>query len=120
VSRGRVLIVDDDPDVAEALSELLKLGGFKTDLKNDGKTAIFAALARPYTAAIIDIGLPDMDGLDVMSEIQRHQPALRIFLMTGYGSHDVATRAQKAGTCDILVKPFDVGHLIRRLNEPTS
>lgn len=120
MSRGRVLIVDDDPDVAEALSELLKVGGFKTDLQKDAKTAIEAALAQPYTAAIIDIGLPDMDGIEVMSEIQRHQPGVRIFLMTGYGSNDVATRARQAGAHDILVKPFDVADLIRRLDEPNS
>ena len=114
----RVLIVDDDPDVAESLSDLLRLQGFETDMAGDGKAAVRAAHERAYDAVVIDVGLPDMDGIDTMFEIQRHQPGVRAVLMTGYRSLDIATRARETGTCEILVKPFDVSKLIRALSGP--
>jgi signal transduction histidine kinase/ActR/RegA family two-component response regulator len=119
-SHARVLIVDDYVNAAESLAALLEGDGFETRVAHDGATAIEAAAEFRPAVALIDIGLPVMDGYEVARRL-RAMPELkgtRLVAATGYGQLDDRRRTREAGFDEHLVKPLDpkgVGALIQEL-----
>ncbi|HET7370342.1 MAG TPA: ATP-binding protein [Gammaproteobacteria bacterium] len=119
----RVLIVDDYVNAAESLAALLQDDGFETYVAHDGATAIEAAADFKPAVALIDIGLPVMNGYEVARRL-RAIPELRetrLVAATGYGQEGDRQRSRKAGFDEHLVKPLDpkgVGTLIHELASP--
>jgi signal transduction histidine kinase/ActR/RegA family two-component response regulator len=115
----RVLVVEDNLDGRESLRELLEIWGYEVDLADTGKQGLDKALAAPPDAALIDIGLPEMDGNEVARRIRAALDADRIALiaMTGYGQPEDRRRALAAGFDTYLVKPVDPADLSRLLAE---
>ncbi|HET7586875.1 MAG TPA: PAS domain-containing protein [Gammaproteobacteria bacterium] len=113
----KVLIVDDYVDAADSIAELLGLDGFETRVAYDGAAALGAAKEFLPTVALIDIGLPAMDGYEVARRMRQVTGLEKITLvaMTGYGQESDRRRAREAGFNEHLVKPLDptiIGHLI--------
>ena len=111
--RLSVLLVDDNQDSCELVGFWFDQIGHDVTMANDGGEGLDLALARPFDVAIIDIGLPTMDGYDVARSIRRarlDRPPLLIAL-TGYGRADARQRALDAGFDVHLVKPIDVTSL---------
>ena len=107
--RRRVLIVDDHVDSAEMLAALLELDGHSVELAHDGRAALSAAQAFGPDFVLLDIGLPDLDGYDVIQEL-RSMPgvaAATIVATTGYGREEDRTRCLEAGFDEHLTKPVD-------------
>jgi signal transduction histidine kinase/CheY-like chemotaxis protein len=115
----RVLVVEDNLDGRESLRELLEMWGYEVDLAATGTQGLEKALAAPPDAALIDIGLPEMDGNEVARRIRAALDADRIALiaMTGYGQPEDRRRALAAGFDTYLVKPVDPADLSRLLAE---
>jgi two-component system, sensor histidine kinase len=109
-SGGRkVLVIDDNADGREALRTFLELGGHRVEVAENGHDGIARALATRPEVALIDIGLPDLDGYTVARRL-REGPAGRSALLvalTGYGRPDDRRRALDAGFDAHLVKPVD-------------
>jgi CheY-like chemotaxis protein len=107
--RRKVLVVDDNRDLAESLATVLRLWGHDVVVAYDGAQALAAARARPPEVVFLDIGLPRLDGFEVAQRL-RADPALRrtrIVAVTGYG-HDEDRRRSEAVGIDIhLTKPVD-------------
>ncbi|HVS02541.1 MAG TPA: ATP-binding protein [Thermoanaerobaculia bacterium] len=113
----RILVVDDNRDAAEALAELLRLEGYQVVAAHEGRVALAMAAERPPDVALLDIGLPVMDGYELARRLRR-QPSdhpLRLIALTGYGQEHDRRRSQAAGFDDHLVKPVDLATLRQAL-----
>ncbi|QIE29658.1 Autoinducer 2 sensor kinase/phosphatase LuxQ (plasmid) [Caballeronia sp. SBC2] len=116
----RVLLVDDRQDAREALSALLELEGHTVSVAGDGETAFTMAVSYAYDVLICDIGLPGMDGIELVQRLRKEQRQKMPFTiaLSGYGDDLIRTRAADAGFDRYLVKPADSDALIRLLAEP--
>src|SRR5205814_1548487 len=112
-----VLIVDDDPALLAALPEALRLrmDGVTVDTADSGAAALDRIAAREYEAIVTDIKMPGMDGLALLAEIRRRQPATPILIITGHGEYDLSVRALRAGAYDFIQKPIDRDRFVASL-----
>ena len=120
VGRGRVLVVDDNRDAAESLADALTSSGYVAEIAFDGPSALALATARCPEVALIDIGLPVMDGYELARRLReaRGDGALRLVAVTGYGQEADRQRSAEAGFHAHLVKPIDLDRLLRLLDQP--
>ncbi|MEU6697435.1 response regulator transcription factor [Pseudonocardia sp. NPDC046786] len=111
----RVLLVEDDPILGDALRRTLVRNGFPTELVGSGTAALAAVAEREPDVVLLDMGLPDRDGLGVCREI-RERSRVPILAITGRG--DVAARVQglRSGADDYLVKPISTEELLARID----
>ena len=115
----RILVVEDLDDAREALAELLALYGYEVDLAGDGLTALDLAALHPPQVALLDIGLPGIDGYELARRLRdRLGRAVTIVAMTGYGQAEDRRRSREAGFDHHLVKPVDPGRLMQILRSP--
>jgi CheY-like chemotaxis protein len=115
----RILVVDDNRDSAESLALLLTLTGNETDVAYDGHQAVAAAERFRPDVALLDIGLPKLNGLDLARRI-REQPwgkGMVLVALTGWGQDDDRRRSKAAGFDHHMAKPVDLGVLMRLLAE---
>jgi len=111
----RVLVVDDNPDAADSLADLLGIAGHAVEVAHDGPTAVERARANPPDVVLCDIGLPGMSGYDVARAL-RGDPALRatrLIALSGYAQAEDRRRAQEAGFDAHVAKPPDIDELMR-------
>lgn len=110
----RVLVVEDDPRIAADIAAALKAAGFVADLCRDGEDAWFRGDTESYGLAVLDLGLPHMDGLTVLKKWRsagRHMPVL---ILTARGTWPERVEGIDAGADDYLVKPFQMEELVAR------
>ena len=110
--RGGVLIVDDDPGICETLSDVLEERGYHVRVFQRARAALEQLVSAPTDAAILDIMLPDMSGLDVLQAIKTASPATEVIVITGHASLPTAIRAIDGSAFAYLVKPVEVEHLL--------
>ncbi|MCQ5362934.1 MAG: response regulator [Candidatus Methanomethylicia archaeon] len=108
----RILIVDDDEDIVESLSTLLSNAGYVVDVALNGEEAIKKSKEKVYNVALIDVVLPDMTGIDLLTKLEERKPATRKIIITGYASLDNAVKALNLGADAYLIKPVDPEELI--------
>jgi signal transduction histidine kinase/ActR/RegA family two-component response regulator len=114
----RVLVVDDNTDLAELLSEALQSEGFQTAVANDGKAAIARWRTFLPHAGVLDVGLPDLDGYELARTVRaEHGPGATLIAVTGYGQPTDRRKATDAGFDVHLVKPVNVDQLVDVLDE---
>ena len=111
--RLHVLVADDNHDQAETLARILTLWGYSVQVVYDGLAALDAAKAEPPDVALIDLGLPGMDGYQVALHLRRHAELkdIAIIAVTGYQWKNAALRSQEYGFDLHLVKPIDLDRL---------
>jgi len=103
--RETVLICDDDHGVREAYKLILS-DRYQLKLVDNGHEAIKALRRRPIKAMILDLKMPELDGLEVLRRVKQAAPATHIVISTGYRSVEVAEEAARLGCHDYLIKPF--------------
>jgi CheY-like chemotaxis protein len=103
-----ILIVEDNADARDALRVLLELEGHAVEAAEEGRQAIEIARAKTIDIALVDIGLPGMDGYEVARHVRAlGDPRPVLIALTGYGQPEDRRRATEAGFDDMLVKPVD-------------
>lgn len=102
-----ILIIDDEREVGTFLTYLLEEKGFHIDVGYSGADFEKLAAEKEYDLAMIDVKLPDTNGLDILREISRKMPSCKTIIMTGYSTVKVAVEAIKFGASDYIEKPFD-------------
>ena len=114
----RILVVDDNRDAAEMLAEMLATVGHQVVVAHDGPEALVALESYDPDLAILDIGLPAMDGYELARRIHNRggRPKLRLLAMTGYGQADDVAKSREAGFAEHLVKPVDVRAVIAAID----
>jgi len=105
--RGRVLVVDDEADIREGLETLLGLEGYHVDQAATGVEGLRRMDAGFYDLVLLDLMMPDRSGMDVLKEVRQRDRETPIFVITAYGSVEVAVEALKAGANDYFSKPWD-------------
>jgi DNA-binding response OmpR family regulator len=119
----RVLLADDEAEFALGLSKVLARRGCAVDVRPDGASAIAAAAAGGYDVVLLDVKMPDMDGIAVLAELRRRSPGLRAILMTGRLAVGDEERGLGAGAFAYVLKPHpieDLAALIRRAAVPAG
>ncbi|MCF8150903.1 MAG: response regulator [Burkholderiaceae bacterium] len=111
----RILLVEDDALLGDALQAGLRQAGHAVDWVRDGVGADTALMAEDYAAMVLDLGLPRMDGLEVLQRLRRKKNSLPVLILTARDTVDDRIRGLDAGADDYLVKPFDLGELNARL-----
>ncbi|GLX77097.1 DNA-binding response regulator [Thalassotalea insulae] len=111
----RVLLVEDDIALAQGLQQSLRREGYSIDCVHDGKSALLAISAGSVEMVILDLGLPDMDGLQVLKQAKAKYKQLPILILTARDSSDDKVEGLDYGADDYLVKPFDMAELFARL-----
>ncbi len=106
----RILVVDDDPDIRHFLHERLSAYGYQIETATDGANALHRLVATPFDGMILDISMPELDGLAVLRQI-RERSSIPIIMVTASGAKDRAVQAVSIGAQDYLLKPFDAGQL---------
>lgn len=115
-AQGRVLLVDDNVDAASTLAMVLESAGYDVRTAHDGPAAVDIARQFDPVAAILDIGLPGMDGYELADVLRRSSKPIHLIALTGYGQPTDRHRAMQAGFAAHFVKPVDLDALCRELN----
>jgi DNA-binding response OmpR family regulator len=110
----RLLIVEDEPRIAELVQSALLRAGFTTDAVGTAADAVAALEVGSYDAAILDLGLPDGDGIDVLTRARRNGIAIPFLLLTARDTVDDRVLGLNAGADDYLIKPFAMNELVAR------
>jgi two-component system response regulator AtoC len=109
----RILVVDDEENLLHFLSKLLEGEGYRVETAGMGGKALEKAKEADFDLAILDIKLPDMDGVAVLRAFKEIVPAANVVLITAYGSVESAVEAMKAGAYDYIVKPFRAEEILK-------
>ncbi len=102
-----VLVVDDDISVRESLEAMIRLAGFRVATFASARGFLASARATVPNCLVLDVGLPDLSGLDLQSLIASERPDMPIIFITGSGDVPMTVRAMKAGAVEFLTKPFE-------------
>jgi two-component system, NtrC family, response regulator AtoC len=106
-----VLVVDDDTDTVTLLSEILSKEGYEVGAERDGKTALDYIASHPTDVVMSDIHMPNLDGMELLTELRNHHHDIPVILMTAYGSLKTAVDGLRCGAFDYLSKPFIVDEI---------
>jgi len=111
----RILLVDDEREFTDVLSERMESRGMTVDVVPDGFEAIEKVRKNPYDAIIVDLIMPGIDGLETCRRLLAENPNLQIILLTGHATLDSGVEAVKLGAMDFLEKPVDVQRIMERI-----
>lgn len=115
VLRPRVLLVEDEAELAGMLAGLFREEGYTVDVAPDGHTGLHYGLSRSYDVAVLDRGLPAVDGLDLLARLRRSGVTTPVLVLSALGNPADRVAGLDAGAEDYLAKPFDVDELLARL-----
>ena len=113
----RVLLVDDEEDFLEALAERMEARGMVVSKTSSAKEALKKTGQESYDAIVLDLMMPEMDGLEVLKTIKEKNPELQIILLTGHATVEKGVEAMKLGAMDFIEKPADLETLTRKIRE---
>ena len=108
----RILIIDDDPNLRKTLFDILRLRGFEPIVAGNGFEGLALMREKPFNLALIDLGLPDISGIEVLKRIKADWPATEIIILTGKATMDSAIEAANRGAFSYLVKPYEIEQLM--------
>jgi len=112
----RVLVVEDDKDIASQLKQALTHSGYAVDVAPDGEEGLYMGQEFPIDLAIIDVGLPKLNGIELVKELRAAGKMFPILILTARGKWQDKVEGLEAGSDDYLVKPFQLEELLARLN----
>lgn len=111
----RILVVEDEPLLQEAIAEGLKLYGYAVDTCGDGESAYEQLFVENYDLVVLDLNLPKMDGLAVLEKIRAEKPDLKILILSARSTVSDKVKGLDLGANDYLAKPFDFAELMARI-----
>ncbi len=111
----RLLLVDDEARFVETLSKRLAARGFDVEGALGGRDALELLGARPFDVVLLDVWMPEMDGLEVLKEIRRLHPSVRVVLVSGNASITAAVEGIRLGATDYLLKPVDIEDVLAKV-----
>jgi DNA-binding NtrC family response regulator len=118
-----ILIVDDEPQVAEVLARSLSRQGHRTTVVHSGAEALKAIDTASPDALFLDVSMPGVNGLDVLAEVRRTKPQLAVVVITGHATPEEVEQVKKLGAVDVIPKPAALTHYhraIERLHDKKS
>ena len=113
----RVLLVDDETDYLEVLSRRLKKRNVNAAGVSSGKEALRYLETFPVDVVVLDVRMPEMDGIQVLREIKKSHPLVEVIMLTGHASLEVAIEGMRLGAFDYLMKPADIDELLYKVQD---
>jgi DNA-binding NtrC family response regulator len=114
--RGSILVVDDEAEIRDGLEALLTSEDFEVTLAETGDSGLQKIEERPFDLILLDVSLPDRNGIELLRDIHRRDPYVSVILITAYGSIDMARAAFKSGAQDYITKPWSNEELIAQVS----
>ncbi|MCD6445973.1 response regulator [Candidatus Bathyarchaeota archaeon] len=115
--KSRILIVDDDENIRKVLTKILEDEGYLVEAVGTAKEAIKITKKKFYNLALIDIRLPDMEGVKLLTKIKDTVPKMRKIIITGYPTINNAIEAVNKGADAYILKPFNVDDVLKIISE---
>ena len=116
MSQEQILVVDDEEVMRDVLGRVLGQAGYEVALAENGPEGLELARKGGYAAAIVDVMLPEMGGLEVLEELKKHDPEMVVLMITAFASMEMAIAAIKKGAFYFVPKPFDNQQLLHILS----
>jgi CheY-like chemotaxis protein len=122
----QVLIIEDDPSVADALKLIMEDSGYETVIAINARQGLEQAGLRRFDLTITDVQLPDKSGLDVLAVLRKKEPAIPVIVITAHFGPEVIAEAMARGACQVLPKPFlpaeilDIARIVVAKKMPTG
>jgi len=116
----KVLVIDDESVICDACHLVLSENGHAVDRCATGKTGLLAIERGAYDVILLDMKLPDIDGMEILETLRAEMPAQYVIVMTGYSTMSNAVQAMKLGAADYLSKPFTDDELIEAVEKACS
>lgn len=113
----KVLLVDDEKDFLDVLGERMKLRGMDVSTAASATEALKITEKKSFDAIILDLKMPEMDGLEVLQNIKEKNPELQVILLTGHGSIEKGVEAMRLGAMDFVEKPADLENLTEKIKK---
>lgn len=115
-ARYNVLIVDDEQDFREVIVKKLEKRNLQCDSAPDGKTALEMIKRNNYDVVLLDVKMPEMDGIETLREIKKVAPMVEVVMLTGHASVESGINGIKYGAFDYLMKPMELDILVAKLD----
>lgn len=113
----KVLIADDEVEFASTIVARLKLRNFNAAMANSGRDALAAIEKETPDVLLLDLKMPDLDGLEVLAGLQTGYPGLAVIILTGHGSFEAGRKGMELGAFDYIMKPVNFNLLIAKIEE---
>jgi DNA-binding NtrC family response regulator len=114
--KTRVLIVDDEKEFTETLSDRLTMRDYDTTVSFSGEDAIENVKGYNFDVVILDVSMPGMSGIEVLSAIKKMKPLIEVIMLTGHATVETAIEGMKLGAHDYLLKPCNTGDLVSKID----
>lgn len=113
----KVLLIDDEVEFLENLSERMSLRGMNVSTASSGTDAVDALESEGYDAIVLDLQMPGMDGIEVLKHIRENSPNMQVILLTGHATLEKGIEAIKLGAMDFMEKPADIDVLTEKIKK---
>ncbi len=113
----RVLVVDNEVEFASTVAERLRLRKIEAESVFSGEDALSAVVRFKPDVIILDLDMPDITGLEVLSQVKATEPGIEVILLTGHGSFDAGLTGMELGAFDYIIKPVDLAQLMEKITE---
>ena len=117
MAKEKVLLVDDDPEFIEVLSQRMEAREVDVDTATSGPEAVEKVSDAAYDAIILDLSMPGMDGMETLKRLLKDKPDLQVILLTGYATLEKGIEAVKLGAMDFLEKPAEIQKLMEKIEK---
>ncbi len=115
MSKGIIVVIEDDPAIRRGVVDALRLTGYIVFEAADGRAGLESALSPGVDLVLLDLLLPDQDGLDLLAAIRRDEPTRPVIILTARGTEEDRVRGLNQGADDYVVKPFSARELLARV-----
>lgn len=117
MSKGKILVIDDEDIVRTSCNRTLTPEGYEVKMARNGMDGLKMASEESFDLVLTDLKMPDMDGIEVLRQIKEQWPEFEVIIITGYQTVDTAVKAIKLGAFDYIEKPFTPDALIAAVSK---
>lgn len=112
----KLLLVDDEERFRTTLAKRMQEKGLDVTALESGKKTLHYIKEHPVDVIVLDIKMPDMDGIETLSEIKKIDPSIEVIMLTGHGTIDSAIEGMRLGAYDYIMKPSDLDYLLEKID----
>ena len=113
----KVLLIDDEEEFLSTLSERMELRGMNVNTASNARNAVEALDSGDYDAIVLDLQMPDMNGIEMLKVIRKNHPDMQVILLTGQATLEAGIEAMKLGAMDFMEKPADINALTEKIKK---
>lgn len=113
----KVLLIDDEEEFLSTLSERMEIRGMNVATASTADAAVSSLDSNDYDAIVLDLQMPDMDGIEMLKVIKKSHPDMQVILLTGQATLEAGVKAMKLGAMDFMEKPADIDSLTEKIKK---